>query len=137
MIGEVGSFAPHEDEDHSMRNHLLTTLAFALGWAGATHAADDPLQPRPVPVTRPAMKQALEDLKEATPRVPPPELTASEKVKLGNRAATPEARIRARYLPPELTSGEFSRDPDPNMTLDYAFKTMLFWIVSRVNNCHY
>ena len=28
-------------------------------------------------------------------------------------------------------------DPDPNMTLDYAFKTMLFWIVSRSNNCVY
>jgi alkylhydroperoxidase family enzyme len=28
-------------------------------------------------------------------------------------------------------------DPDPNMTLDYAFKTMLFWIVSRGNNCIY
>ena len=28
-------------------------------------------------------------------------------------------------------------DPDPNMTLDYAFKVMLFWIVSRSNNCVY
>ena len=28
-------------------------------------------------------------------------------------------------------------DPDPNMTLDYAFKTMLFWVVSRANNCVY
>ncbi len=28
-------------------------------------------------------------------------------------------------------------DPDPKMTLDYAFKTMLFWIVSRGNNCVY
>ncbi len=28
-------------------------------------------------------------------------------------------------------------DPDPNMTLDYAFKTMLFWVVSRSNNCIY
>ena len=27
--------------------------------------------------------------------------------------------------------------PDPNMTLDYAFKVMLFWIVSRSNNCVY
>jgi alkylhydroperoxidase family enzyme len=28
-------------------------------------------------------------------------------------------------------------DPDPNMTLDYAFKAMLFWVVSRSNNCVY
>ena len=28
-------------------------------------------------------------------------------------------------------------EPDPNMTLDYAFKVMLFWIVSRSNNCVY
>ena len=29
------------------------------------------------------------------------------------------------------------RDSDPDMTLDYAFKTQLFWIVSRTNNCQY
>ena len=51
----------------------------------------------------------------------------------GSREKTPPPRPS----PPALTSGEFSRDPDPSMTLDYAFKTMLFWIVSRVNNCHY
>jgi AhpD family alkylhydroperoxidase len=34
--------------------------------------------------------------------------------------------------------GDFRRiEPDPNMTLDYAFKVMLFWIVSRSNNCVY
>jgi hypothetical protein len=119
-----------------VKAHCLTALALA-GWlAGAARAGEGPSQPRTVPLTRPELKRALEDLKEATPRVPPPELTDEEKAKLGGRA-TPEARLRARYLPPELTAGEFGRDPDPNMTLDYAFKTMLFWIVSRVNNCHY
>jgi alkylhydroperoxidase family enzyme len=33
--------------------------------------------------------------------------------------------------------GDFTRNADPNMTLDYPFKTMLFWIVSRTNNCQY
>jgi hypothetical protein len=110
-------------------------IGLTSGWAGS--AEYPPSQPRPVPLTRPAMKQALEDLKDASPRVPPPELTKEEKAKLGNRPATPEARIRARFLPPELTGGESSRDPDPNMTLSNVFKTRLFWIVSRVNNCHY
>lgn len=29
------------------------------------------------------------------------------------------------------------RDADSDMTLDYKFKTQLFWIVSRTNNCQY
>jgi hypothetical protein len=121
-----------------MRRRILFSVAGLLaGCAPVASAADEPSPPRAVPLTRPALKKALEDLKEATPRVPPPELTAEELARLGNRPLTPEARIRARYLPTELTAGEFSRDPDPNMSLDYAFKTMLFWIVSRVNNCHY
>src|SRR5690606_38997323 len=33
--------------------------------------------------------------------------------------------------------GDRRRDPDPKMTLDYPFKTSLFWIVSRGNNCTY
>ena len=32
---------------------------------------------------------------------------------------------------------DFSRNADENMTLTYQFKTMLFWIVSRTNNCQY
>jgi hypothetical protein len=120
-----------------MKICLMSILTLALSLSFAVSAEDPPAQPRSVPLTRPAMKQALEDLKDASPRVPPPELTKEEKAKLGDRAVTPEARIRARYLPPELTAGEFSRDPDPSMTLSYVFKTRLFWIVSRVNNCHY
>ena len=29
------------------------------------------------------------------------------------------------------------REQEPGMTLSYAFKTELFWIVSRINNCQY
>ncbi len=32
---------------------------------------------------------------------------------------------------------DFTRNSDENMTLSYQFKTMLFWIVSRTNNCQY
>src|SRR5438128_9254903 len=33
--------------------------------------------------------------------------------------------------------GDFTRNADPAMSLDYPFKTELFWIVSRTNNCQY
>jgi alkylhydroperoxidase family enzyme len=41
--------------------------------------------------------------------------------------------------PPPTASTDPSRriEPDPSMTLDYAFKAMLFWVVSRSNNCVY
>jgi alkylhydroperoxidase family enzyme len=46
-------------------------------------------------------------------------------------------RMRKLYLPSEVTGGGFLREPDPAMTLNNTFKTMFFWIVSRVNNCRY
>jgi alkylhydroperoxidase family enzyme len=49
--------------------------------------------------------------------------------------------LRNPNAPPPVTGNTVdpSRriDPDPNMTLDYAFKAMLFWVVSRSNNCVY
>jgi hypothetical protein len=36
-----------------------------------------------------------------------------------------------------MRGSDFFRGRDPAMTLDPTFKTMLFWIVSRVNNCRY
>lgn len=35
------------------------------------------------------------------------------------------------------SAGRGFGNSDPKMTLDYAFKTQLFWIVSRTNNCQY
>ena len=96
--------------------------------------------PLPVPLTRPEMKQALEDLKGRTPRIPLPDLTEEEQAKLGERIGY-ESRLRYHYLPAgddrSGGGGLFSREPDPNMSLTYEFKTQLFWIVSRTNNCHY
>jgi hypothetical protein len=99
-----------------MKICLMSILTLALSLSFAVSAEDPPAQPRSVPLTRPAMKQALEDLKDASPRVPPPELTKEEKAKLGDRADTPEARIRARYLPPHVTPADNAPDPDPTIT---------------------
>jgi alkylhydroperoxidase family enzyme len=113
-------------------------------------AADD--APPPVPATREAMKRALEDSKHAAPRLPLPPVTEEEKARAAESArAAPRAgrggglgggivnngRMRRHYLPAGVTMGGFSREPDPAMTLDNTFKTRLFWIVSRANNCTY
>src|SRR5437762_11802488 len=116
---------------------VLFTLCFAA--AGAARAENPGDKPLSIPLTRPEMKQALEDLKGRKPRIPLPELTEEEKEKLGERAASYEGRLRYHYLPGSDARGGsgFSREPDPKMSLDYVLKTELFWIVSRTNNCHY
>ncbi len=140
---------------------MRKTAALAMGLMLASVGAVKGDEPRPVPLTRPEMKQFLEDMKARKPRIPLPELTAEEKAKLGERGSSYESRLRALYLPPgegfgfgggnrpaaagagdapkrEATPGAaFGRNTDPNMSLDYAFKTELFWIVSRTNNCQY
>lgn len=97
--------------------------------------------PRPIPLTRPEMKQFLEDMKVRTPRIPLPELSAEEKARLDERSAGYEGRLRSLYMPASEGRGSFGgffgRDNNGEMTLDYRFKTMLFWIVSRTNNCQY
>ncbi|MEX2026808.1 MAG: hypothetical protein WEH44_05895 [Pirellulaceae bacterium] len=126
-----------------MRITLAAGLALAALCPGA-FAAEPAAAPLPTPLTRPEMKQALEDLKERKTRIPLPELTEDDKAKLGDRADSYESRLRYHYLPggDVQRSGSrgargFGREPDPNMSLSYEFKTMLFWIVSRTNNCLY
>src|SRR5205085_2523709 len=87
-------------------------------------------------------KKYLEDMKARKPRLPLPPLTDAEKEKLGERGMGYEARLRYHYMPGGEGRGGrggfgFSRDPEPNMSLDHAFKTQLFWIVCRTNNCQY
>ena len=123
-----------------MRFSIAAFLILAATLHGSLAEAGDPSRPNRVPLTRPDMKQYLEDLKARQPRIPLPELTRQEQEQMGPRGASYEGRLRFHYLPASERrpgGGEFSRQPDPNMTLDYAFKTMLFWIVSRTNNCHY
>jgi alkylhydroperoxidase family enzyme len=59
----------------------------------------------------------------------------------GRTLANDMRALRNPNAPPSSSSSRIdpSRrvDPDPNMTLDYAFKAMLFWVVSRTNNCVY
>lgn len=129
---------------------LLLGLAIPLTptWAEAPLKA-----PRPTPVTRPEMKRLLEEMKEREARIPLPEPTAEEQALPDPRSRGYETRLRNRYLPgtdlrgylpfagsPPARPGEpprFTIEPDPVCSLDYAFKTELFWIASRANNCQY
>jgi alkylhydroperoxidase family enzyme len=122
-----------------MRPFAALLLGAAFGSAGLARADEAGTSPRPVPLTRPEVKQYLEDMKDRKPRIPLPELTDEDRKKLGDRADNYEMRLRYHYMPGSDVRGGFgfSRDPDPNMTLDYPFKTELFWIVSRTNNCQY
>lgn len=116
-------------------------------------------EPRPTPVTRPEMKKLLEDMKNRTPRIPLPELSAEEKAKAESDPRTfgYEGRLRSLYTPNSDAMGYLpfagsmprpANDPpnapprptiapDPAVTLGYPFKTRLFWIASRANNCQY
>ncbi|MBX9627455.1 MAG: carboxymuconolactone decarboxylase family protein [Gemmataceae bacterium] len=123
-----------------------------LALAGPARAGDTDA-PRPIPLTRPVMKQLLEDMKGRTPRIPLPPLTDDEKAKLGERGANYEGRLRLHYLPgggeqrpANAADGQRGGQPgpggsggpaDPAATLDGMFKTQLFWIVCRANNCQY
>jgi alkylhydroperoxidase family enzyme len=124
-----------------MRLSAMVTAALLVASAPVVRADEPSATPRPVPLTRTEMKQYLEDMKERKPRIPLPELTAEEKEKIGERGGGYEGRLRTLYMPPGDARGGggfgFSRDNDPNMSLDYPFKTELFWIVSRTNNCQY
>jgi alkylhydroperoxidase family enzyme len=115
----------------------LWAASFLVG-SVSLYAADSATAPRPIPLTRPELKDLLEDLKQRKPRIPLPELSEEDREKLGNRAGSYEARLRHHYMPSTAgLGGGFSRGGDPKMTLDYPFKTMMFWIVSRMNNCQY
>lgn len=102
--------------------------------------------------TRPEMKKQIEGLKNREARLPLPALTAEELA--SGRRSVNNGRLRSLYLPeswqsnrsaPPATQGQRPSTPqNVNATLnqlqqapDYAFKTRLFWIVSRTNDCQY
>ena len=111
--------------------------------------------PRPTPVHRDELKKLLEDMKYRQERVSLPPLTEEEKSQNDARSTSYESRLVQLFLP--NTSGargylNFSgsptrasnpaanraaQEPDPLLILDYGFKTRLFWIASRINNCQY
>src|SRR5262245_29218370 len=113
-----------------MTRRLLPAVALLLA-CGPVRADE----PKAVPETRPEIKKALEALKKREARLPLPPLSDEEKQ--GKRSSANNGRMRALYLPAELRGGDFGRGGDDAMTLDRDFETMLFWIVSRANNCHY
>jgi alkylhydroperoxidase family enzyme len=138
--------------------HFTTILAagLALGQAAIAVAADPPT----VPATRTDLKQTLEGSKRSSPRLPLPPTDAREKGQANNPGGlgvVNNGRMRQFYIPRELNGGGArggggirggggnatasgvgaARDGEMGMTLDNKFKTMLFWIVSRANNCYY
>ncbi len=119
-----------------MTRYLLPALAL-LVVAVPVPAADPPTnEPRPTALTRPEMKQLLEDMKARKPRIPLPELTDEDKKALGERGQSYESRLRYHYMPGGGDGrGGFGFGGEG--TLDNAFKVQLFWIVSRANNCQY
>ena len=120
---------------------------------GTIVGQESPTGTRPTPLTRPELKQLIEDVKVRVPRIPLPKLTEQDKEKLGEQVDSYESRVKHHYLngiepiravPPPSSSNtksgqptNLSREQDPTFTLDNAFKIELFWIVSRVNNCQY
>lgn len=103
----------------------------------------------PVSKTRPEMKKAIEGLKGRTARLPLPPPTPDEIA--SGRSLVNNGRLRSLYLPPSWQSfvipGWGGSRPRPASTTallnalqsspDYGFKTRLFWIVSRGNDCQY
>lgn len=134
-----------------MRFSKTALFSLVVSSAALVHAVDSDVAPRPVPLTRPEMKEYLEDMKGRKLRIPLPELTAEDKEKLGERSSSYESRLRYHYASPDAQGpggqrqgggggaggGGFGRNDDPDNSLDYAFKVQLFWIVSRTNNCQY
>src|SRR6188768_3829301 len=78
-----------------IRATYFLSLVAALAQASALTASDTP---RPIPITRPEMKQLIEDVKVRTPRIPLPELTAADREKLGEDADSYESRLRYHFL---------------------------------------
>jgi hypothetical protein len=139
--------------------NLVARTSAADGEKGAElkrvepNAAD---QPRKTPVTREAMKEYLEDLKDRTPRIPLPPLSDEEKKQEAEnpRQFGYEGRLRKTYLGdaingyltfggapaggfPNLQSTARLNPQDPALSLDYGFKVRMFWIAARANNCQY
>ena len=131
---------------------LIANLAIGIS-RGESPVVD---APRATPVTRPAMKRMLEGMKTRQERIPLPDPTEAEKAAAADDATalSYENRLRNLYLPgtelrgylgfggaapkrPGAPALKVVIEPDPAVTLDYGFKTRLFWIAARVNNCQY
>ena len=126
----------------------ITLLAIALTHRWNVQAADPSTSE--LATTRPEMKKRIDGLKHRTARLPLPPLTPEDRA--AGRPVVNNARLRSLYLPPSwqpfLVPGWSSTTAKPGASTtailnalqaspDYAFKTRLFWIVSRTNDCQY
>src|SRR4051812_16725110 len=96
------------EERTSMRFPIAASipLAAALLIPSTPTLADDrpSSEPTPVAVTRPELKQFLENSKRHDPRLPLPPLTDEEQAKAerGDWTVVNNSRMRRHYLPPEV-----------------------------------
>lgn len=147
-----------------MIRKFIGGVAFGLCLGFAQFVAADEAastsKPDPVPLTRDDMKRALDASKESVPRLPLPPVTDEERKLIEEQKAKAAAegekprrlglanngRMRAYYLADygfarsndierARSGNNFNQNPDSK--LDPAFRTSLFWIVSRGNNCTY
>lgn len=118
-----------------LANAVLVLLMAAMqGLAFAQDPTSD--QPKVIPQGRAAVLKALDDLKHREARLPLIDQEPDPAQPPGVLGVVNNARMRRLYLPAEFQiSG--NRTPDPAMTLPNDFGVELFWIASRVNNCHY
>jgi hypothetical protein len=79
---------------------FVSAFAGALVVCTSAAAVESTSAPRSIPLTRPEMKLYLEDMKQRTPRIPLPEMTAEEKERYGDDASRGyESRLRTHYMP--------------------------------------
>ncbi len=118
---------------------LLASLLLDPPSANAQTAAG----PKPVPESRLEMLKALDALKHRQARLPLPPADADAveappaSGSVGGLGVVNNGRMRSLYLPPELQLRRAASARSSQTNLSYEFATELFWIVSRVNNCHY
>jgi len=126
---------------------------FTVSFISLGARSQDILGPKAVPATRAEMLKALDAIRHREARLPLPDAEASPTasapvspnagppvagpVGAGSLGVVNNGRLRSLYLPKEFQT----RTPQPpgnaSDQLPYEFSTELFWIVSRVNNCHY
>ena len=103
-----------------------------------TDVAPDRAAPE-LTINRGTMLKMLENSKRHKPRLPLPEPTAKDRetAKTGSLGLVNNGLMRRYYLPAEWSTAAFPRGSQQSGLVDYAFKTELFWIISRLNNCAY
>ncbi|MFM7319756.1 MAG: carboxymuconolactone decarboxylase family protein [bacterium] len=117
-------------------------LIFALvmpAWADES-GLNRPDRPAPgLTVNRELMLQMLENSKKHHPRIPLPEPTAKdrENATKSQLGLVNNGLMRRNYLPESWSTAAFPGRSAQTGLVDYAFKTELFWIISRLNNCAY